>query len=140
MDRYACDATLGNLIDWLKPAVEDNPGLPAAFELYGLGKFQYQELCSYRGFYSELAIIVKPYLKAHSPPSIGDLHTDLSSAVGRSFRGYKGGDFTMDKSSSVYVVDDYSHTGYFRPMWNPGSLVFILGSEKENLPPEKIVV
>jgi hypothetical protein len=78
--------TLGNLIDWLEKQdqeliVRDGFGSPH----------------SDRGSYDELAFTPEPESK------IADMLAYAKSADGGTFEGWKGGDFTMSRSTSVYI-------------------------------------
>lgn len=78
--------TLGELIEWLK---QQDPNL---IVLDGFGSPH----CD-RGSYDELAF--EPVDKT----TIGDMLEYARSAVGETFCGWKGGDFTMDEHTSVYI-------------------------------------
>lgn len=56
------------------------------------------EVNSYRGYYEDLAI--EPGL-ATSATTLVEV---LSAAIGQTFEGYKGGDFTMDRMTRVWVA------------------------------------
>lgn len=78
--------TLGTLIEWLEKqnqnlVVNDGFGSPH----------------SDRGDYSELAF--KPLPKA----KIGDMLKYAKSAIGKTFVGWKGGEYKMDLHTSVYI-------------------------------------
>jgi hypothetical protein len=53
---------------------------------------------SYRGYYQDLSIY-----PTDSSVTVGNLLTVLEGAVGRTFRGYKGGDFTMDLDTPLWT-------------------------------------
>lgn len=55
---------------------------------------------SYRGYYDELAFEVCANV------TVGDMLAAARSAVGRTFEGWKGGDYTMDTSSLVHLVQE----------------------------------
>ena len=61
---------------------------------------------SYRGYYEDLAII----------PALGGEQRaerfieEIESAIGTTFQGYKGGDFTMNHDTMIWVVQDASRT------------------------------
>ena len=42
--------------------------------------------------------------------SVADMRHRVQSAIGDVFEGYKGGDFTMDKNTPIWVAN-YSHSG-----------------------------
>lgn len=78
--------TLGELIDWLK---EQDPELVV--------KDGFGSPHSDRGSYAELAFSPKKEAK------IGDMLSFAKSALGATFKGWKGGDFKMDEFTSVYI-------------------------------------
>lgn len=78
--------TLGDVIAWLEQQDSD------LVVLDGFGSPH-----SDRGSYDELAF--KPMASAR----IGDMLAYARSAVSRTFTGYKGGDFTMDEGTPVYI-------------------------------------
>jgi len=55
---------------------------------------------SYRGYYSDLAIS-----EGESDVSTKELYITLSNAINRTFFGYKGGDFFMDKSTPLWMAE-----------------------------------
>lgn len=57
---------------------------------------------SWRGIYSELAFVLTENV------TIGSMLADAKSAVGTTYEGYKGGDFTMGEYSDVYIVESHS--------------------------------
>lgn len=78
--------TLSDLIKWLEKQdpdlrVKDGFGTPH----------------SDRGSYDELAFAPKPTAK------LGDMLKNAKSAVGSTFTGWKGGDYTMGEHTSVYI-------------------------------------
>lgn len=54
---------------------------------------------SYRGYYSDLAI--KSEVKAEQ--TVGGFRKILEEAVGKTFEGYKGGEFVMAKHTPMWV-------------------------------------
>jgi hypothetical protein len=78
--------TLGDLIDWLEKQdrdliVDDGFGTPH----------------SDRGSYDELAFTPK------SKARIGDMLSSARSADGAIFTGWKGGEYLMERGTSVYI-------------------------------------
>lgn len=80
------------LIDALK-AVDLPPDAPV---LWSDGAAR-SGLASWRGSYSELTIC------EGGTQTLGELIADLEAAIGKTFEGYKGGDFTMSRHSLVYA-------------------------------------
>lgn len=60
-------------------------------------------LDSWRGSYSELTLTHQTNLTA---PMVKEVLDDARSAVGKTFQGFKGGNFTMDLYSAVWA-DEY---------------------------------
>lgn len=58
---------------------------------------------SYRGYYDQLAI---GYEERYPKPTVGELLATLKDADGQTFTGYKGGDYTMDRSTAVWVANN----------------------------------
>lgn len=88
--------TLGGLID----ALGRNLNLEVAFDTGdGVGKD-----CSYRGYYSDLALDAGPIA------TCADLLKRLSGAIGKTYTGYKGGDYTMRHDTPLWFAS-YGNTG-----------------------------
>lgn len=75
---------------------------------------------SYRGFYDELAFEPKENV------TVGEMLADAKSAVGRTFQGYKGGDYTMDGWTHVWLAE-YGCSG---EGIGPTLLRYMLGTEE----------
>lgn len=78
---------LNDLIEFLE---ERDPGTPVP-----LG---FDNPHSYRGYYDELAFEPK------ENTTIGDMLACAKQAVGSTYGGYKGGEFTMDEYSPVWLA------------------------------------
>lgn len=87
-ERAQTQMTLGKFIALLE-------GLPSGSLVSGLGS-----LISYRGYYSDLAFI--PTNATVTRETMLDL---CRAAVGQTFEGYKGGDYTMGASTPLWVAD-----------------------------------
>lgn len=85
-ERAATQMTLGAMIERLE-------SLPSDL-LIGLG-----EPHSYRGYYSDLAF------EAVTPAPAANLLADCMDAMGKSFTGYKGGDYYMHAGVPVWVSE-----------------------------------
>jgi hypothetical protein len=59
---------------------------------------------SYRGYYEQLAF--EPVRNT----TVGAMLKDAESAIGRTFEGYKGGDYVMDKYTECWLAN-YGSTG-----------------------------
>lgn len=91
-ERSVYHLTLGQLLDKLenmprKTIIKTTDGR-------SLGRPQ-----SYRGFYEDLAF--EPV--QGSVQTAGDLATVCDLALGKSFHGYKGGDFVMDRDTPLWI-------------------------------------
>lgn len=78
---------LGNLIEWLR---EQNPELKV---LHGFG-----EPMSYRGYYEDVAF------EPVEETTFGEMLKHAESALGTTFTGYKGGDFTMHEYTDCWIA------------------------------------
>ena len=71
----------------------------AAMDPNAVVKYGLHEPHSYRGYYSELAF--HPCKSAR----VGDMLELARSCVGKTFTGYKGGEFTMNAYTDVYIAN-----------------------------------
>jgi len=83
---------LGELIDALSKYPSDAP--------VWIGEWRPGELASYRGAYEHLALG-----RSYEDVTVAELRQSLASAIGKVFRGYKGGNYKMGKDTEVYVSD-----------------------------------
>ena len=67
---------------------------------FDYGYFYPTCLSSWRGVYSEIAI---EYSKDGEYPDVQWFLKELKSALGKTFEGYKGGDFVMGKTTPLWV-------------------------------------
>jgi hypothetical protein len=79
---------LKELIEWLE---KQNPDLVVP---HGFGKPM-----SYRGYYEQLAF--EPLENAR----LGDMLEHAKSALGNTFEGYKGGDYTMTETTDCWIAE-----------------------------------
>ena len=90
--------TLGELVATLCPY---NKELPVKFDDGSIpGDFD-----SYRGYYRYIAI------GRGSTSMVGDLLEKATSAIGQTYEGYKGGEFTMHKNTPVFISEWGSSSG-----------------------------
>ena len=61
---------------------------------------------SYRGYYADLAI--KP---SSTPTKVGTILLQAKAALGKTFKGYKGGDFEMGDDTPLWVAP-WGSTGH----------------------------
>jgi hypothetical protein len=88
--------TLGELISTLSRKDET---LPVRFDFV---YFQPSgEVDRYRGYYEQLAL---GYETKRENITVKELLAVLREAVGKTFTGYKGGDYTMDNSAPIWVA------------------------------------
>lgn len=88
--------TLGELISTLK-----RKNLDASVK-FDFGGFVPDGIDSYRGYYEQLAIGYKP---GKEKVSIADLIKLCEDANGETFAGWKGGEYTMDDDTPVWVAN-----------------------------------
>lgn len=79
--------TLGELIQRLKEAPRD-------FRV----PFGFHEPHSYRGYYDQLAF------EPTTNVTVGEMLDAAESALGETFTGYKGGDYTMGEYTDVWIA------------------------------------
>lgn len=63
---------------------------------------------SYRGYYSDLALDFTTKYDADDftdIDTVGELLKEAKACIGKTFTGYKGGDFTMDETTPLWVSD-----------------------------------
>jgi hypothetical protein len=81
---------LGELVDLLKAIYTEHPGR--------IAPFGFRNPHSYRGDYSQLA-----FEPACNVP-VADMLTYARFALGATYQGWKGGDFTMTKSTACWLA------------------------------------
>lgn len=84
---------LGDLVDALDKLPQ---GAPVQFGYND--KLAPKSVNSYRGYYEDLA--VQP---AEAYVTVQEFRGTLKGSLGKTFTGYKGGQFTMDRKSTVWV-------------------------------------
>ena len=88
LQRAGSQMTLGELISALD-------AMPADAQVASL-----TDAHSYRGYYSDLAF---KYCPSGIRPA-SDLLAECRAAMGKTFEGYKGGDFVMGKATPLWVA------------------------------------
>lgn len=124
--RYAREATLGNMIIWLKALPEKHHDATCYFELPGICCLVFDGLTSYRGYYDQLAVCISPEVDNHPTPTIGEVLSTLQNAVGKIYHGHKGGEFRMGLNTPVWAVEDSPSISDYKPLWNPDAQRFQL--------------
>lgn len=105
--KTSVQLTLGELI--LKLEIVKNKNLPV---IYDVKKYFPTDIDSWRGSYCELAL---DYTDNEETAMllVKDLIRKLKKTVGKTFTGYKGGDFIMGRQTPVWVAN-YSTSNGFR--------------------------
>ena len=91
--------TLGRLIDQLTDMPQDEP------IYFDFGRLRPGGLMSYRGLYERLAL----GFDGENEVKVSDLLAECRTAIGKTFTGYKGGDYVMDRDTLVHVAN-YGNT------------------------------
>ena len=83
--------------------------LPPDLPVY-VGSEPAGQLGSYRGYYNQLTIYrsIELTFQGPKPVTVAELLTDARNADGKTFTGYKGGDYAMGLSTPVWA-DDYGN-------------------------------
>lgn len=102
LDPKPVQLQLGELIDLFEKCPPDKT------VRYDFPHFVPGDLDSYRGYYEQLAL---EYVDTGEVPTAASLLTKLKAADGATFEGYKGGEFTMDRSTLVWVAN-YGSSGH----------------------------
>ena len=89
-------------------------------------------LDSWRGIYRELALSWE-HNNWKEALTAGEFYLLLVDAVGKTFMGYKGGDFTMSRQTPVWVSNygESSHTAVIDIVYNEGIEVLIITAYRE---------
>lgn len=98
MSGYNSGLNLGEIIAELEK-------LPRLANIeFDFGSANVTVLDSYRGYYDQLAL---GYDGTYGGKlmTVGELLDDCTAALGKSFTGWKGGDYTMDAKTSVFVAN-----------------------------------
>lgn len=111
--RSSIQLTLGELIAQIEAAgVYDEDGKPKDVQ-YDFGYIYPTVLDSWRGSYAELALGYSENYPNENRVNAEQLLKDCKEAIGKTFEGYKGGDYVMDANTPVWVANygDSSETG-----------------------------
>lgn len=101
--------TIGEMLEALKNANDD----AAVFITDTLSVELNGEVMSWRGDYSCLSLGYSLYGDSNAFITVGRLKSILKDAIDKSFIGYKGGEFVMEKDTPVYL-DNYGFaTGHY---------------------------
>lgn len=104
--------SLGEIILKLEPIVEKQKqrladGQTEATVVYDFEYLFPNMIDSWRGSYSELAL---NFTSTGNNMKVTDFYCLLKDAVGKTFTGYKGGEFTMSRQTPVWVAN-YGNSG-----------------------------
>lgn len=98
---------LGELVEMLAPLEAD-----ACVMFDFCGCFPLPEVDSYRGYYEDLAIGWSEYEAGRfEPATVSQIYSTLSGAIGSTYGGWKGGEFTMRSDSRLWVSNPGSSSG-----------------------------
>lgn len=101
--------TINEILKALKDVNDDAPVFVSgtlSVELTG-------EVMSWRGDYDCLALGYCLYGDSNDSITVGKLKSLLQNSIGKTFMGYKGGEFVMEKDTLVYL-DNYGFaTGHY---------------------------
>jgi len=103
--KTSAQLTLGELIIKMEGKSGDKP------VVFDDGKHFPTYLGSWRGDYCELALGYNVY-EDEKPMNGADFAEKLKKAVGATYQGYKGGDFTMGKTTPVWVANNGECIGF----------------------------
>lgn len=93
MERQQYHITLGELIDKLSAADKDKTVRNQE------GAYISAACDSYRGYYSDLAF------EWGGKSTVGELLKSAEDALGKTFEGYKGGEYTMSENTPLWVAE-----------------------------------
>lgn len=96
---------LGDLIDRLKRSPQGNE---LHLSMPGYPQWSVQDVASYRGYYDQLAL--SP-CQTDKPPKVSAVIDMLEGAVGKTYEGYKGGEFVMDLYTRVWIAEYGTSSG-----------------------------
>jgi hypothetical protein len=99
--------TLIELLTALKAVKNQN--LPL---VYDGGEYVPTEIDSWRGAYAELAMDYREKESVEKIKTVAEWCEILSEAIGKTFEGYKGGDFRMGKTTSIWVANYGNASGF----------------------------
>jgi len=104
--------TLGALIRALERSKFDPEG-KSRYVRFDFGGLVPASLNSYRGYYSELALGFEDPSERHGEPNVVELIEMLKGAIGKVYEGWKGGQYTMNEDTAIFVANrgDATDTG-----------------------------
>lgn len=107
--------TLGEIILKLEPIVNAQKsriedGKEEATVQYDFEYLYPTYIDSWRGIYAELALNFVDHSGNDKEKTVTEFYNMLKEAVGKTFTGYKGGEFTMSRQTPVWVAN-YGNSG-----------------------------
>ena len=99
--------TLSELILKLEPIVKNQKDGEEATVRYDFEYLFPTSIDSWRGSYNELAL---NFETQGEEMKVSEFLNMLKECIGKTFTGYKGGNFTMHKGTPIWVAN-YSHSG-----------------------------
>lgn len=128
--------TLGELLLKLKPILDKNSdkkpeGQPTVS--FDFGTAQPTDFGSWRGAYEEIALgyQLTGYDVSQSIEyvKLNEFYKKVEAAIGQTFEGWKGGDFTMNKNTPVWVANsgNSSHSAIVEVIDNGYDVILVTG-------------
>lgn len=112
--------TLGQILKELK---SHEPGAEVYFDFEHARPVN---IDSYRGYYEDLSL---GFDFSSQPMKCEELVKLLRGCIGRSFEGYKGGEYTMDEETTVWVANHGNTGGTAITRISGTSLIVVLHTE-----------
>lgn len=111
--------TLGNLIEELKKCEDKSIRVREIDSITTITEeVREYSYSSYRGDYSELALVRSPIKEdSRTGMSVDSLLKMSKESIGKHFDGYKGGEYRMDYDSTITIVNDYSESDGHAPIY-----------------------
>lgn len=126
-NRWENNYSIGNFIDDLKKFNSKACVIISPFNLYPTG------FCSYRGYYSDLAL---EYTTENNCMTAGKLLKKAEECIGKTFIGYKGGEFEMAEDTTLWLSNYGKCTNLLvtgiKDVYDDGSFLEITYRIKEN--------
>lgn len=120
--KTSSQLSLGEII--LKLEVIKNKKLPVIFDIK---KYHPTGIDSWRGSYCELAL---GYDSKGKPMSLDKFLELLKNTIGKTFTGWKGGDFLMGKTTPVWVANEGECAGIRKDGYKDTAVMDILEDKK----------
>ena len=106
--------TLGEIIDKLKPLISKQESISKKYDHEATVVFDFEyafpiNFGSWRGSYSELSLsfgfVGYKFESDEKSMGLSEFLKKCEETVGKTFEGWKGGDFTMDRDTPVWVAN-----------------------------------